>query len=214
MTHEQAVATLATERYLLDEMSGVDRDAFEEHFFSCDICADDVRVAAAMVRGTQAGFATAAARGSAPKPPIKGPWYRSVTIAWVAAAALLVISTYQTLLILRPNASTVAIVPVTLRPASRGAEAVVPLPSGGGPVSLAVEINEPAAGREIAYQLDAAGGGTIASGRAVAPAAGMPLFLLIPSSALAAPGHYTLSIHDPSASNRVLGEYRFAVSRE
>ena len=43
MTHQQAVDKQAVERYLLDEMPEIERFAFEEHLFDCDICADDVR---------------------------------------------------------------------------------------------------------------------------------------------------------------------------
>ena len=61
MTHQEAVESLATERYLLDDMPNSDRQAFEDHFFSCDLCADDMRVAAAMFKGAKAGFAGGAA---------------------------------------------------------------------------------------------------------------------------------------------------------
>ena len=52
MTHQEAVESLATERYLLDDMPNSDRQAFEDHFFSCDLCDDDMRVAAAMFKAT------------------------------------------------------------------------------------------------------------------------------------------------------------------
>jgi len=43
MNHEDAVQEMATERYLLDELSPELRDAFEEHMFECQECAFDVR---------------------------------------------------------------------------------------------------------------------------------------------------------------------------
>jgi len=49
MNHSEAVQQMATERYLLDEMSPEVRDAFEEHFFDCPECALDLRAAAAFV---------------------------------------------------------------------------------------------------------------------------------------------------------------------
>jgi len=42
MDHETAVKTGATERYLLGELTGEDRDRFEEHYFMCPECAEDV----------------------------------------------------------------------------------------------------------------------------------------------------------------------------
>jgi hypothetical protein len=219
VTHQEAVDTLATERYLLDDMSGADRQAFEDHFFSCDVCADDLRVAAAMAQGAQAGFAGTATTGRVlpmvVKPPVSHPaWYRSAALPWAAAAALACVTTYQSFRVPSPgrDASPVAIVPVTLRPASRGADAVVPLPSGGGPVSVAIEINEPAESGQVAYELNSSDGQRIASGRAAAPLPGAPLLLLIPSWTLIGPMHYILSVHDAGPSGRLLGEYRFAVS--
>ena len=221
MTHQEAVESLATERYLLDDMSNPDRQAFEDHFFSCDLCADDMRVAAAMFKGAKAGFAGGAATAQVvpmvARPTVKQPvWYRSAALPWAAAAALAFVTTYQSFWVvpsLRRDVSAVAIVPVTLRPASRGAEAAVPRPAGGAPITLAIEINEPADSGQLIYDLKSADGRLIVSGRAAAPAPGAPLLLLIPST-VAGPSHYILSVHDAGPSNRTLGEYRFAVSAQ
>jgi hypothetical protein len=43
MDHETAVQLKATERYFLGELTGADREGFEEHFFMCPECAEDVR---------------------------------------------------------------------------------------------------------------------------------------------------------------------------
>jgi hypothetical protein len=56
MTHEQAVAKQAAERYLLDEMPELERFAFEEHYFACAICAEDVKSGAVMQEGVKAGL--------------------------------------------------------------------------------------------------------------------------------------------------------------
>lgn len=49
MRHVEAVESMATERYLLNEMSPDEREAFEEHFFDCPVCADDVKDGAALI---------------------------------------------------------------------------------------------------------------------------------------------------------------------
>jgi len=46
MEHQAAVETHAVERYLLGEMPAEERDSFEEHFFACIACAEEVRVGA------------------------------------------------------------------------------------------------------------------------------------------------------------------------
>ena len=51
MEHAEAAATNASERYLLGEITAAEGDAFEEHFFDCAFCADDVRVGASFLDG-------------------------------------------------------------------------------------------------------------------------------------------------------------------
>ena len=43
MDHTEAIETMAAQRYVLDEMTPEDRDAFEEHFFGCAECHADVK---------------------------------------------------------------------------------------------------------------------------------------------------------------------------
>ena len=47
MDHLKALATKASERYLLGEMSEPERFAFEEHYFQCGECAEDIRAVSA-----------------------------------------------------------------------------------------------------------------------------------------------------------------------
>ena len=219
MTHQDAVDTLASERYLLDEMSEEDRQAFEEHYFQCEICADDLRVAAAMLQGAKEGFAGSATRTNV-APMAAGqrrapaaPWYRSAVLPWAAAAMLALVAGYQSLG-MKQNAPPLALAPYTLRPQSRGAEAVVRLDSRGGPTTLAIEVNDAPQSGEVTFELSSTDGRRIVSGRAPAPAPGSPLLLLMPSWTLVAPMHYILSVHDAAGSGRLLGEYRFSVSAQ
>lgn len=48
MDHETAVQLEAAERYALGQLAPEERDAFEEHFFLCTVCAADVRELAAL----------------------------------------------------------------------------------------------------------------------------------------------------------------------
>lgn len=76
MEHKEAVSIGATERYLLGELGDDERDAFEEHYFSCTECAADVRAASQFVEGAAhvlsngagaKGALLAAPGGSAPE---------------------------------------------------------------------------------------------------------------------------------------------------
>jgi Putative zinc-finger len=54
MNHAEAEATSAVERYLLGEMGETEERTFEEHFFGCVDCAEDVRASTAFVENLRA----------------------------------------------------------------------------------------------------------------------------------------------------------------
>src|SRR5881394_3845607 len=56
MDHDTAIRMNATERYFLGELSGEDRDAFEEHFFSCPECSEDLRAMTVFAANAKAVF--------------------------------------------------------------------------------------------------------------------------------------------------------------
>ena len=60
MDHETAVQLQAAERYVLDEFSPKERADFEEHFFGCPGCADEVRSATILAANTKVVFNEAA----------------------------------------------------------------------------------------------------------------------------------------------------------
>jgi hypothetical protein len=45
MDHNYAIENHTAERYLLQELNEEERDAYEEHFFSCSVCAEEVKTA-------------------------------------------------------------------------------------------------------------------------------------------------------------------------
>jgi hypothetical protein len=53
MDHELAIKNQSVERYFLGEMEPPEREAFEEHFFVCELCADDVRATSAFVENAK-----------------------------------------------------------------------------------------------------------------------------------------------------------------
>jgi hypothetical protein len=60
MDHETAIQLQAAERYVLDEFSPEQRADFEEHFFSCPGCADEVRSATILAANAKAVLQQAA----------------------------------------------------------------------------------------------------------------------------------------------------------
>src|SRR5262245_66255372 len=81
MTHDEAIKNGATERYVLDEMTDEEREAFEEHYFDCAVCAEDVRAAIAIRDGLAAERVTAEPAVVPLQPR------RRVMPAWLASAA-------------------------------------------------------------------------------------------------------------------------------
>jgi hypothetical protein len=121
MNHEDAVKSMASERYTLDEMEPAERDTFEEHFFECSICADDVVDAAKFAAGVRP-----VRRAVVPIPiPVRS--YR-----WAVAASFAILTSglgYQSLWVV-PHLKAAAqahVAPasfgevITLESASRGA---------------------------------------------------------------------------------------------
>ncbi|HKE19964.1 MAG TPA: hypothetical protein VKB80_34055 [Kofleriaceae bacterium] len=68
MDHQEAISLGATERYALGTLDDAQREAFEEHFFGCLECAEDVRAATAVMAGAgslpAAGVETVAEAGA------------------------------------------------------------------------------------------------------------------------------------------------------
>jgi hypothetical protein len=60
MDHETALQLQAAERYVLDEFSQEERADFEEHFFGCRECADEVRSASILAANAKVVFKDAA----------------------------------------------------------------------------------------------------------------------------------------------------------
>lgn len=206
MDHQTAIDTLAPERYLLGEMNGAERDAFEAHFFACPECADEVRTGGVMKDGVRAGLlAPAAPRRS----PAGRTWRPAIAIPWAAAATLAIVAGYESVHTgSRSTPTPLALAPVTLRPATRGGEAVV-VAGPGGAVTLAVllpdEVDKP-----VQYEL-VRGDSRIASGEAPAALAGAPLLLMIPGGVLNAGDHCLLRVKNAGSADLTPEEYRFRV---
>ena len=81
MNHNDALQEMATERYLLDELSPELREAFEEHMFECQECAFDVRAGNVFLTEAKVQLpeiTAAAAKAKAPNGvtrEAKKPWW-------------------------------------------------------------------------------------------------------------------------------------------
>ena len=219
MTHQQALDGLASERYLLDEMTEVERFEFEEHYFDCVECAEDVRLGEAIRQEARRAGNSAAADPAAARPAIvltSPKWWRKPMVAapWAMAATLAMVVGYQSLVTvpgLRDAAGPQSIEPVMLRGATRGAATTITVAPGQRFVALAADVMTTPASSSLFYEITNANGAAIASGESVIPASGAPLMLLIPADELQQAGRYSLTLRD-NDQKTVIGEYEFEVS--
>ena len=98
MDHNEAIQLQAAVKYVLGELSQPERDAYEEHYFDCSLCAVDVKATAAFVDASRDLL-----RQNVHAPvvksvdPVRGgwlAWFRPI-VAVPAFAALLLIIAYQ-----------------------------------------------------------------------------------------------------------------------
>jgi len=73
MDHGEALQMMAAERYLLDELTPEERNAFELHMFGCQECALDLRAGAAFISEAKTQFAELESKVPAPVPPNPSP---------------------------------------------------------------------------------------------------------------------------------------------
>jgi hypothetical protein len=151
MEHERTVRDLAVERYFLGEMTAAEQEVFEEHYFECTLCAEDVRAATQFVEDARHVWSVGATPLPTPTVRPASPW---LSFAWlrppVAAAsiaALLVIACAGTLMTLdlrqRLNEATSPrlVELAALRPLTRGQPTTLAVVSGE-PVVLQFDLPE------------------------------------------------------------------------
>jgi Putative zinc-finger len=99
MNHDEAVRMMAGEKYMLQELSPDVRDQFEEHMFSCEECALDVRTCAAFIDKAKTELAADERPQQAAKAaPEADKWWLSwlrPAFAAPALAILLAVAMYQ-----------------------------------------------------------------------------------------------------------------------
>jgi hypothetical protein len=130
MEHRAAVQEKLTERYLLNELAPAEREDFEEHFFSCAECADDVRLGASFVANAKEVLRTGslAPERAASRSPVSRwfEWLWSPAPAY-ALALLLAIFTVQQRFVLQRGLAPQLVTSTALRPATRGDAQIIRL---------------------------------------------------------------------------------------
>jgi anti-sigma factor RsiW len=212
--HNQAVANMAAEKYVLGELRGSEREEFEEHFFGCPECARDLRDLSSVAEGARL----------LPNPPLKNEPFKARPAAWLQgwrfpslrfgfawACALLVVTifaAYQTTEFrnqIRPQ----AVASFLLRPETRGEPVPIPVEQIGS--FLLLEADLPGSSGSLKWDLGQAGSNrVIVHDLAAAPQPGASFKVLLPASLLA-PGEYALTVRQETAPSEKTWLFRFRI---
>jgi hypothetical protein len=215
MKHEDAVKIMAVEQYLLDEMAPEEREAFEEHYFECAICADELKAASSFASNAKAIFAASEA---SPKTPLvleqkpKSSWFgwlrpqtAALAFAGVAIVSLGVVATlwHQ----INQYSSPRIVDSSFLRGQTRGTAPVIQAVAGG-PVLLTFDLPEVQASR-LRYLVESSDGKVIFELSGNSPGSGEPVNLFIPKLDLPA-GNYSVRVRaEGGADGPDLARYPF-----
>jgi|SRR5712671_3366699 len=241
MEHQRAVQNLAVESYLLGDMSPRERDAFEEHFFECSLCGDDLRAAARFMEDARVILGERAEAESRLKigrplphsPHLQkspGGWRTPGWLIWLkpqfaapALAALLVVVSIQSLRII-PNLQRQAeeafaprvTASIVLRRAVRGDSTALSVPAGSA-VLLTMDLPEaPAKSTPLQFIIESADGKERLRVQGIAPEPGRSVNLMIPRLDIE-PGTYTVVAElakSPGTRGKELGRFPFRLERQ
>ena len=229
MDHSEATQMKAVERYTLGDLSVSEVEEFERHFFDCPQCSEELRTLTILQDNARAVYLETAtpfpgspreqsSSLSAASPPAREPIKarqaaragRWSGFLWAPALAMLVIGVlagYETGV--RRSADFPQ--PISAHPlyaASRGEETVITPPAGAHFYSLYMDRTWDRDFPSYRAVIRDAAGGERYSMRVSAPSAAGSIYVLVPSSALAA-GKYVVAILGVDAAGRETEVARF-----
>ncbi|MEN6608831.1 MAG: zf-HC2 domain-containing protein [Bryobacteraceae bacterium] len=230
MEHHEAEKSQAVEKYLLGELPATEREAFEEHYFSCPECAEEVRAGLLLQANAAAVLRDEAKR----TPPVKERkatgWFSGFAMKPVFAASFVIVclfaacwALYESMVVVPRLKSELAELrtpqpfqDIALRPLSRGEGQTVALRRSDGFVGLRVYIDPQSEFPTYRARIVDAVGALVRSIDSPAPGTpGEPLLFLMHKSSVP-PGTYTLTIYGLQATGEPgpgvkLEAYRFAI---
>lgn len=218
MDHPTAHQMKASERYMLGEMTDLERDMFEDHYFTCPDCAEDVRIGAVFAKNASAVFADARQGEIKSKINKNSPpwlaWLRPASLVPMAASvALAILAGYQSFVTIPSLRVPAAVAPVVLAPASRGAENLPELRVGSSAnVAVSLFLAVAPTGSSLTFEVRNGAGALVQRGVSPVPASGAPLVLFLATSGLSEAGTYRINLKE-EATGTEAGEFRFAVQR-
>jgi hypothetical protein len=223
MDHESSIKTQAAERYLLGELPPAERDAFEEHFFACPECADEVRLGMQFSENARAVFRQEPAAVRPVRRNRLFAWLRPAILVPVAAAAMGVVAftVYQNAVEIPSLRARIGhleqprvLVATVLMPSSRSAVRTISLPSTTPYLELALAIAAiPPAGR-YECQLRSETGKVLATISVPKLDPDSNLQVLFPANDLTNGYYDAVLVGINGGSGKDLDRYRFSLRRD
>src|SRR5579863_6397160 len=210
MDHAEAQNLQAVEKYLLGQFSPAECEEFEEHFFACHECAEELRLAAIFEDNARAVFEESPGLGLAAAPERKPGWLAALLAAWrqpvfaapaFAAALLCAVIGYQNLVTIPALRAQFAVGPadeqmvvLPVRAASRGVETGAPeralkVPKGAKSFLLEFYAGWENPTPKLHYEIQDASGRTVFSGSVHSAENGLPSAVRVPTASVA-PGRW------------------------
>jgi anti-sigma factor RsiW len=209
MEHEHAIKSLAVEAYLLNQMTLEERDAFEEHYFSCPECAEQLCVATRHLEDLKASL------GSAPLPIVSDNspqrdwfgWLRPSFAVPAFAALLLSLGAYTYSLHQQLNQPQL-MAATFISGQTRGAATEIRVAPGGA-AAVTFDVPESSAA-QLHYVLEDSSTTPVFSLDGPRPQPGQPVTLQLPRNLAA--GTYALIVQE-GTSGPVLDRYPVRITK-
>ena len=220
LDHLKATKRNVADRYVLGELSQAQREEFEEHYFECVDCAEDVRAFLAISSNSRSVLVDVPdyEESAAGRVGTRMGWFQALrswrppaVYAMASALAMLgltVITTYQSIT-LRTQLVAQSVPQFALRPDARGDEGEISVQPSGNFLVLAADV--PGVPRVVKWQIHRVGSRIpLMNETAPAPPPGASLSILIPASKLGT-GQYVLAVQPDGTSQETGSEilYRF-----
>jgi Putative zinc-finger len=218
MTHMEAAKSGAIDRYLLGELRDDERESFEEHFFDCTECLEQVRLGVLFQANARAVLREEAALVPIPAHPRRRPWFtwRLVPALSMAACGVLVaIVGYQNLVQIphleRPLAAGAMVRAIPGAVVSSVRAAADHRFSRRSPeIALSVPHEWEEFYSSYTYEIERRPGSAVVSGGKVENGAGD--FTILVKTAPLQPGNYMLNVYGMGADGQRTAVARFPLT--
>ena len=219
MNHQLAEQTQAVDKYLLNELNEAERLEFEEHYFDCQACSDQLKHNAIVVDNLKQVLLedqrdTSEQRVSATHKPGRSwlGWLKPATLVPAfATLALALIVGYQNFVYIPGLTRPQALETVPIPSAARDSGTVVAIDRGLPMFNLSFDVDSPQTYPSYTCDFQSEGKGSILNVDSVSrKVAAFTLELLLPSKQFP-PGRYVMILRPASQPEKVVSRFSFAI---